>query len=126
MTPPRASTPQVVAPPPSVRSGDVAPKDEPSLMAELRSLKGSNPERAAQLASDGNARFPDSSDAPERASILIHSLVQEGRLTEARRSAEEMVNHYPDSAWVRDVELFTGAHRHRNIRINDAGGFEYY
>jgi hypothetical protein len=37
-----------------------------------------------------------------------------------------MVNHYPDSAWVRDVEVFTGAHRHRSIRLNDEGGLEYY
>jgi hypothetical protein len=32
-----------------------------------------------------------------------------------------MVNHYPDSEWVREVERFTGAHRHRNLRLNDAG-----
>jgi hypothetical protein len=32
-----------------------------------------------------------------------------------------MVNHYPDSDWVREVERFTGAHRHRNASVNDAG-----
>jgi hypothetical protein len=32
-----------------------------------------------------------------------------------------MVNHYPDSDWVREIEGFTGAHRHRNLRLNDAG-----
>ena len=37
-----------------------------------------------------------------------------------------MVNHYPDSSWVREIEGFTGAHRHRNIRVNDAGQLEYY
>ena len=90
-------------------------------MTELRRIKGSDPRRAMNLAEDGNRRFPDSADAPERTSILIHLLSQDGRHTEARRSAEEMVNHYPDSDWVREVELFTGAHRHRNIRLNDAG-----
>jgi hypothetical protein len=45
---------------------------------------------------------------------------------EARGEAEKMVNAYPDSAWVREVERFTGAHRHRNVRVNDAGVLEYY
>ena len=40
--------------------------------------------------------------------------------------ASVAVNHYPDSSWVRDIEGFTGAHRHRNIRVNDAGQLEYY
>jgi hypothetical protein len=31
------------------------------------------------------------------------------------------VNHYPDSDWVREIERFTGAHRHRNLRITDGG-----
>ena len=95
-------------------------------MVTLRSLRDSDPKRAIELASDGNRRFPESPDAPERAAILVHALVQDGRRSDARRLAEEMVNQYPDSSWVRDVELFTGAHRHRNIRINDAGGVEYY
>jgi hypothetical protein len=100
--------------------------DESSLMSELRRIKRSDPNRAAHLAEEGNRRFPDSPDAPERASILVHALSDQGNHSDARRSAEEMVNHYPDSDWVREVELFTGAHRHRNIRINDEGGVEYY
>jgi hypothetical protein len=32
-----------------------------------------------------------------------------------------MVKHYPDADWVREIERFTGAHRHRNIRANSAG-----
>ena len=47
-------------------------------------------------------------------------------MSEARGEAEYMVNHFPDSSWVREIEGFTGAHRHRNIRVNDAGQLEYY
>jgi hypothetical protein len=32
-----------------------------------------------------------------------------------------MVNHYPDSEWVREIERFSGAHRHRNLSVNDGG-----
>ncbi len=95
-------------------------------MAQLRSIKDSNPAAAIDLARDGNRRFPDSVDAPERHSILIHALADAERRSEARGEAEHMVNHYPDSEWVREVERFTGAHRHRNIRVNDAGELVYY
>jgi hypothetical protein len=37
-----------------------------------------------------------------------------------------MVNRYPDSAIVREVERFTGAHRHRNLRLRDDGTIESY
>lgn len=82
-------------------------------------------ELAIQLARDGNRRFPDSDSAPERASILIHALADEGQPSQARGEAEYMVNHYPDSEWVREAERFTGAHRHRNLRLNDAGELEH-
>jgi len=52
--------------------------------------------------------------------------VTQNQLSEGRAEAEYMVNHYPDSSWVRDIEGFTCAHRHRNIRVNDAGQLEYY
>lgn len=99
---------------------------EVALMQRLRSVKGSNPSLAIDLAREGNRRFPDSSDAPERASVLIHALAQLERGAEARGEAEQMVNHYPDSQWVREIEGFTGAHRHRNLRVNDAGQLEQY
>jgi len=102
------------------------PLDELQLMAQLRRVKDANPDLAIQLAREGNRRFPDSADAPERTSILIHSLSNLNRSSEARGEAEEMVNHYPDSSWVREIEQFTGAHRHRNIRVNSAGELEYY
>jgi hypothetical protein len=103
----------------------LAELDEARLMARLRMAAGSDPALAVQLARDGNRRFRDSPDAPERTSILIHALAGLDRSMEARGEAEEMVNHDPDSEWVREIERFTGAHRHRNIRVNDAGVLEY-
>jgi hypothetical protein len=102
------------------------PIDEAQLMVQLRRIKESNAELAIQLARDGNRRFPNSADAPERTSILIHALSSQNRPSEARGEAEDMVNRYPDSAWVHEIEAFTGAHRHRNARVNDAGELEYY
>lgn len=81
---------------------------------------------AIQLAREGNRRSPESALAPERHSILIHSLADNEQRSEARGEAEFMVNHYPDSDWVREIERFTGAHRHRNVRLNDAGELEHY
>jgi hypothetical protein len=95
-------------------------------MTELRIAAEADPEYAMSLAREGNRLFPDSPDAPERTSILIHALATVGRASEARGAAEEMVNHYPDSAWVREIEAFTGAHRHRNLRLTADGSLEYY
>ena len=96
-------------------------------MARLHDARNSgNQPLAIQLARDGNRRFPDSANAPERHAIMIHALADNEQRNEARGEAELMVNHYPDSHWVQEIESFTGAHRHRNIRINDAGELEYY
>jgi hypothetical protein len=46
--------------------------------------------------------------------------------SEARGEAETMVNHCRDYDWVREMERFTGAHRHRNVRLSDAGEIEYH
>jgi hypothetical protein len=115
------------APPPSVSAETaVARMNEAVLMARLREVAQSDSALAIELARAGNKKFPDSPDAPERASILIHALVTQNQLSDGRAEAEYMVNHYPDSKWVREIEGFTGAHRHRNIRVNDAGQLEYY
>ena len=90
-------------------------------MARLRSVAGSDFPAAVQLARAGNLRFPDGPEAPERASILIRALSAEGLAGEARGEAEYVVNHYPDSQWVREIEGFTGAHRLRNLILTDAG-----
>jgi len=103
----------------------VAQLDEARLMARLRAASGTDPALAVQLAREGNRRFPNSPDAPERTSILIHALASLDQAKEARGEAEAMVNQYPDSEWVREIERFTGAHRHRNVRVNDAGVLEY-
>src|SRR3954462_8914457 len=114
---------------PSASDGDgraaVESLEEAQLMARLRHLAEHDSARAVALAREGNRRFPDSPDAPERTSILIHALAEEGEAMKARGEAEKMVNHYPDSEWVREIERFTGAHRHRNLRITDAGAMIY-
>jgi hypothetical protein len=90
-------------------------------MAQLRQAAEHDPELAVQLARAGNRRFPDSPDAPERYSILIHALAVQSQAPSARGEAEYMVNHFADSPWVREIETFSGAHRHRNLRVTDAG-----
>lgn len=102
-----------------------APMAEPALMTLLRSANGNDAALAVELARDGNRRFPDSPDAPERSSILVHALAELGQASAARGEAEHMVNHYPDSRWIREVEAFTGAHRHRNVVLDDAGQLHF-
>jgi hypothetical protein len=114
-------SPSTTAPPPPAGSEAAAPLKESVLMARLRSVAGSNFALAVELARAGNRRFPDSPDAPERASILVHALAAQGMAKEARGEAEYAVNHYPDSSWVSDIEGFTGAHRHRNLILTDGG-----
>jgi hypothetical protein len=109
----------------AARANDGAHLDEAHLMERLRGIKDSDLSRAVDLAREGNRRFPNSHDAPERASILVHALAGQDKPSEARGEAEFMVNHYADSTWVREVEQFTGAHRHRNIRVTDAGVVQY-
>ena len=115
----------------SVRPNAPAPDagatfDEAELMRELRSARGNDAALSVELAREGNRRFPTSPDAPERASILIHALSELGKKSEARGEAEDMVNRYPDSRWVQEIERFTGAHRHRNVRVDDQGRLQFY
>jgi hypothetical protein len=120
------NTPPDAAPPSAHVETAVARMNEAVLMAHLREVARTDSAQTIEIARAGNKRFPDSPDAPERYSILIHALVTQDRISEARGEAEYMVNHFPDSQWVRGIEGFTGAHRHRNIRVNDAGQLEYY
>ncbi len=126
--PPAPQPPPVPAPAtkPVPPSHETAQLDEAHLMARLRVAAESNPALAISLAREGNRRFPRGADVAERTSILIHALSATGQSMEARGEAEQMVNDLPDSAWVREIERFTGAHRHRNVRVNDAGVLEYY
>jgi hypothetical protein len=114
-------SPSTTAAPPRPGSEAARPLSEAVLMARLRQVAGTNDPLAVELARAGNRRFPDSPEAPERASILIHALAAQGMAKEARGEAEYAVNHYPDSQWVREIEGFTGAHRHRNLILTDGG-----
>lgn len=114
-----------LAPAPSISRAQTGALAEAWLMAQLRQAANSDPARAVLLAREGNRRFPESTDAPERTSILIHALASQGLASEARGEAEDMVNRYPDSTWVREIESFTGAHRHRNVTVSDAGALIY-
>ncbi|HEY3816247.1 MAG TPA: hypothetical protein VGL81_03700 [Polyangiaceae bacterium] len=96
------------------------------MMARLRDLRDQDPEAAAELARNAAARFGESADAPERTSILIHALAAAGRPGEARAEAEDMVDRYPPSPWVSEVEQFTGAHNHRSVRLGEGGNLETY
>jgi hypothetical protein len=121
--PPETAT----APAPVHPSAAPEPAPEIRLMEQLHGARAAGKHALAiQLAREGNLRFPESSFAPERHSILIHALADNEQRSEARGEAEFMVNHYPDSDWVREIERFTGAHRHRNSRLNDAGELEQY
>ncbi len=119
------AAPDAPAPSPAVEA-TVARMNEAVLMARLREVARTDSAQTIEIARAGNKKFPDSPDAPERYSILIHALITQDKLSEGRAEAEYMVNHFPDSSWVRQIEGFTGAHRHRNIRVNDAGQLEYY
>lgn len=110
---------------PSPAASAPTPQTEAALMDELRAFKDKDPEFAIERAREGNRRFPNSVDAPERSSILIHALASAGHASEARGEAEDMVNRYPDSEWVREIERFTGAHRHRNVHLNSDGQLAY-
>jgi hypothetical protein len=115
-----------VPPPAADVVAAIAKLDESVVMARVREAAQSDPELAIQLARAANLRFPDTALAPERHSIIIHALAGQGKAGKARGEAEYAVNHYPDGPWVREIEGFTGAHRHRNLRVNDAGVLEAY
>jgi len=65
-------------------------------------------------------------DAAGPASIAIHALAARGALSLARAEAERAVNEYADTEYVREIERFTGAHRHRNLRVNEQGALETF
>ena len=95
-------------------------------MERLHDAKDADPALVVELARAGNRWFPEGEGAPERASLLIHALAAQGLAPEARGEAEDMVTRHPDSAWVREIERFTGAHRRRNLRLGDSGAIESY
>jgi hypothetical protein len=94
--------------------------DEASIMAELRTLEQSDPVRSLELVRVGEARFPGSEDAPERAWYKIRSLVNLRRFEDARAEALAMVDTYRDTPWAGDVErhLLTQPLNHPDQRGN--------
>lgn len=94
--------------------------DETEIMTELRALAQSAPERSLELAREGDARFPGSEDAPERAWFKIRALVNLARFEEARAEAVVMVDTYRDTPWAGDVErhLLTHPLNHPTERGN--------
>jgi hypothetical protein len=83
-----------------------APKalDEPAIMSTLRELGDSQPQRSLELARDGNARFPGSPDAAERAWYVCKSLVNLENFRDARDEARRMVAAFPNTPWALDVQ----------------------
>jgi hypothetical protein len=88
------------------------------LTSELREALKADPERAVLLGRWAGQTFPDSGDAPERASIVVQALMRMGRAEEATSEAIAMQTKYPDTEWARDVKrhmldipsIDTGAH----------------
>jgi hypothetical protein len=79
-----------VAPPLTAR--DLAALvNEAALMVRLRQLEETDPPLSLRLAREGNARFPNSPDAPERAFIVVKSLVDMARFKEAQGEARKML-----------------------------------
>lgn len=89
-------------------------------MTELRALAQSAPERSLALAREGDAHFPGSEDAPERAWFKIRALVNLTRFEEARSEAVVMVDTFRDTPWAGDVErhLLTQPLNHPSQRGN--------
>lgn len=85
-------------------------------MEKLRALGATDPPQTIALARDGNKRFPDSADAPERAWMVVKSLTNMENFKEARDEAEVMVKQYPGTSWALDVQ------RHLLSNPLDSGG----
>ena len=78
--------------------------NEAALMVRLRQLEETDPPLSLRLAREGNARFPNSPDAPERAFIVVKSLVDMARFKEAQQEARKMLKAYPNDPRTLDVE----------------------
>jgi len=119
MAAPSATLRKVEVRPPASERARVG---ETEIMTELRTLAQSAPERSLELAREGDARFPGSEDAPERAWFKIRALVNLARFEEARAEAVVMVDTYRDTPWAGDVErhLLTHPLNHPTERGNTA------
>jgi hypothetical protein len=73
-------------------------------MQSLRDSMTADPEDTLLRAREAEARFPESAHAPERAWLIVRSLVNQSRFQEARSEAQAMVARYPHNSWALDVE----------------------
>lgn len=89
---------------PATAPAPAAEADEATLMKQLRALVHTAPEQALALARRGDALFPNSPDAPERAWSVVKSLDLLKRFHEAQAEARVMLRLYPDTPWTEDVE----------------------
>lgn len=85
-------------------AGDYEFEDEASLMTALRELGETDPELSLRWAREGEARYSGSEAAPQRAWILVKSLVNLGRVHEARDEARVLVEKYRDTPEALDLE----------------------
>jgi len=79
------------------------PLDEAEIMTELRELADSSPEYSLALARQGNARFPGTPDAAERAWYICKSLVNLQDFHAARDEAKALVERYENTPWANDA-----------------------
>jgi hypothetical protein len=99
------SAPEVAIRPQPPTARDLAAMvNEAALMVRLRQLGETDPPLTLRLAREGNARFPKSPDAPERAFIVVKSLVDMTRFKEAQEEARRMLKNYPNDPHTLDVE----------------------
>jgi len=99
------ATTRVDLPPGGLSGGQLAAVvNEAALMVRLHQLAETNPPLSLQLAREGNARYPRTADAPERAFIVVKSLVDMGRFKEAQVEARKMLKSYPNDPHTLDVE----------------------
>lgn len=95
----------------ATRTRATTPETEAAAMARLRSLVGTDPERAVALAAELDGRSaPDSPHAEERSTLAIDALVKLGKIGKARSRAVEHYRRFPAGAHVEHIERLTGAH----------------
>jgi hypothetical protein len=76
---------------------------EAALMAKLHTLEETDPPLTVELAREGNVRYPNSPDAPERQWMVAKALTTMGLFDEARIEAEIAIERYPGTSWTNDL-----------------------
>lgn len=87
-----------------------APDEEQAVIDELRRLQFDTPEKSLELARSALARFPDGPTVAERSWYEARALVSLGRFADARRVAEWMLDHHPESPFTADARRHLLSH----------------